>query len=145
MARSRRCSEYFGSLIEDELNAHVKERDQNSIVIPNEVIEKFARLGLYKYNLPGRFGGRDAGYYQWGKVLEELGYLSQDTSFPFLISVRMSVITFLIAVDRQGIVDQFVDPLVQGALGGHLLIQKMPMLFPLKVMRVLSRAAKVIY
>ncbi|WP_397456051.1 acyl-CoA dehydrogenase family protein [Pseudomonas versuta] len=108
----------FGSLIEDELNAHVKERDQNSIVIPNEVIEKFARLGLYKYNLPGRFGGRDAGYYQWGKVLEELGYLSQDTSFPFLISVRMSVITFLIAVDRQGIVDQFVDPLVQGALGG---------------------------
>ena len=108
----------FGTLIDEELNRTVEERDRLSIPISNALIEKFARLGLYKYNLPTVWGGQEVGYAQWGHVLEKLGYLSTDLSFPFLISVRMSFISFLIAVGRKDINDEYLDNLIAGKTGG---------------------------
>ena len=102
----------FGTLIDKELNCTVEERDRLSIPISNALIEKFARLGLYKYNLPAVWGGQEVGYAQWGRVLEKLGYLSTDLSFPFLISVRMSFISFLIAVGREDINNEYLVHLI---------------------------------
>ena len=108
----------FGTLIDEELNRTVEERDRLSIPISNALIEKFARLGLYKYNLPTVWGGQEVGYAKWGHVLEKLGYLSTDLSFPFLISVRMSFISFLIAVGRKDINDEYLNNLIAGKTGG---------------------------
>ena len=108
----------FGTLIDKELNCTVEERDRLSIPISNALIEKFARLGLYKYNLPAVWGGQEVGYAQWGRVLEKLGYLSADLSFPFLISVRMSFISFLIAVGREDINNEYLVHLIEGKTGG---------------------------
>ncbi len=108
----------FGTLIDKELNCTVEERDRLSIPISNALIEKFARLGLYKYNLPAVWGGQEVGYAQWGRVLEKLGYLSTDLSFPFLISVRMSFISFLIAVGREDINNEYLVHLIEGKTGG---------------------------
>lgn len=108
----------FGTLIDEELNRTVEERDRLSVPISNALIEKFARLGLYKYNLPKLWGGQEVGYAQWGHVLEKLGYLSTDLSFPFLISVRMSFISFLIAVGRKDINDEYLNNLIAGKTGG---------------------------
>ena len=108
----------FGTLIDKELNRTVEERDRLSIPISNALIEKFARLGLYKYNLPTVWGGQEVGYAKWGHVLEKLGYLSTDLSFPFLISVRMSFISFLIAVGRKDINDEYLNNLIAGKTGG---------------------------
>lgn len=108
----------FGTLIDEELNRTVEERDRLSIPISNALIEKFARLGLYKYNLPTVWGGQEVGYAKWGHVLEKLGYLSTDLSFPFLVSVRMSFISFLIAVGRKDINDEYLNNLIAGKTGG---------------------------
>lgn len=108
----------FGTLIDEELNRTVEERDRLSVPISNALIEKFARLGLYKYNLPTVWGGQEVGYAKWGHVLEKLGYLSTDLSFPFLISVRMSFISFLIAVGRKDINDEYLNNLIAGKTGG---------------------------
>lgn len=108
----------FGMLIDKELNCTVEERDRLSIPISNALIEKFARLGLYKYNLPAVWGGQEVGYAQWGRVLENLGYLSTDLSFPFLISVRMSFISFLIAVGREDVNNEYLVHLIEGKTGG---------------------------
>ena len=108
----------FGTLIDEELNRTVEERDRLSIPISNALIEKFARLGLYKYNLPTVWGGQEVGYAKWGHVLEKLGYLSTDLSFPFLISVRMSFISFLIAVGREDINNEYLVHLIEGKTGG---------------------------
>ena len=108
----------FGTLIDKELNCTVEERDRLSIPISNALIEKFARLGLYKYNLPAVWGGQEVGYAQWGRVLEKLGYLSTDLSFPFLISVRMSFISFLIAVGREDVNNEYLVHLIEGKTGG---------------------------
>ena len=108
----------YGSLIEGELNSSVIERDRTSTPISHDLISKFAQLGLYKYHLPKSWCGLGQGYAAWGQVLEKIGYLSVDASFPFLISVRMSFITALLALERDDVNDQYINDLVEGRRGG---------------------------
>ncbi|MBW5835284.1 acyl-CoA dehydrogenase family protein [Yersinia enterocolitica] len=106
--------ELYGYLIDEEINKPIQYRDHNSIPIPNEVVKKFARLGLFTYMLPKKFGGQEVGDAIWGSILEKIGYLSSDTSFPFLISVRMSFISALIVTEKEYIIEQYVSQLVAG-------------------------------
>ncbi len=104
----------FGSLVNEQVNPYALERDRSSTPIPDEVFRLFAERGGFQLALPQRYGGADIGVAQWGSVLEKLGYLSSDMSFPFLLSVRMSFILFLAAVGRREVVAPYIDRLVAG-------------------------------
>lgn len=106
--------ELYGDLIEEEINKKTQYRDDNSIPIPNDVAKKFASLGLFTYMLPNKFGGKNQGDAVWGSVLEKIGYLSTDTSFPFLMSVRMSFISALIVTEKACLIEEYVSQLVAG-------------------------------
>ena len=108
----------YGCLIENELNVSVEARDQASAVITHAQMRSFAQLGIYTYSLPETWGGFGWGYAPWGKVLEKIGYLSRDVSFPFLISVRMSFINALLAVQRADINDIYMRDLIEGKKAG---------------------------
>ena len=108
----------YGCLIDTELNVSVEARDQASAVITHAQMQKFAGLGIYTYNLPEAWGGLGWKYAPWGHVLEKIGYLSLDVSFPFLISVRMSFITALLAVQRADINDVYIKDLIEGKKAG---------------------------
>lgn len=104
----------YGHLIENEVNNPMQYRDHNSIPIPNAVVKKFARLGLFTYMLPKKFGGQEVGDARWGSILEKIGYLSSDTSFPFLMSARVSFTSTLIATERNDIIEKYISQLVAG-------------------------------
>ncbi|OVZ89262.1 acyl-CoA dehydrogenase family protein [Yersinia alsatica] len=106
--------ELYGDLIEEEINKKTQYRDHNSIPIPNQVVKKFATLGLFTYMLPNNLGGKNQGDAVWGSVLEKIGYLSSDTSFPFLISLRMSFISALIVTENELLIDEYISQLVAG-------------------------------
>ena len=108
----------YGCLIDNELNVTVEARDQASAVITHAQMQRFAQLGIYTYNLPEAWGGLGWKYAPWGHVLEKIGYLSLDVSFPFLISVRMSFITALLAVQRADINDVYIKDLIEGKKAG---------------------------
>ncbi|MGJ3742556.1 acyl-CoA dehydrogenase family protein [Yersinia pseudotuberculosis] len=108
----------YGCLIEEEINKETQYRDHNSIPIPNEIMRKFANLGLFTYMLPKKFGGKEVGDAIWGRVLEDIGYLSSDTSFPFLISLRMSFISELIVTEKKYFIEEYVSQLVSGSKFG---------------------------
>ncbi len=68
--------------------------------------------------LPKKFGGKEVGDAIWGRVLEDIGYLSSDTSFPFLISLRMSFISALIVTEKKYFIEEYVSQLVSGSKFG---------------------------
>ncbi|ATX62978.1 acyl-CoA dehydrogenase family protein [Yersinia hibernica] len=104
----------YGDLIEEEVNKKTQYRDYNSIPIPNDVVKKFSALGLFTYMLPNKYGGKELGDAVWGHVLEKIGYLSSDTSLPFLISVRVSFTSALIATESQFFIEEYVSQLAIG-------------------------------
>ena len=129
----------YGCLIDTELNVSVEARDQASAVITHAQMQKFAGLGIYTYNLPEAWGGLGWKYAPWGHVLEKIGYLSLDVSFPFLISVRMSFITALLAVQRADINDVYIKDLIEGKKRARLLTQRTQMHFHFYHVQCLKR------
>ncbi|MDD1017052.1 acyl-CoA dehydrogenase family protein [Pseudomonas rubra] len=108
----------FGSLIAQEINRHTVERDAQALPVPNSVFSALADKGLFRNYLPKHYGGQGIGIAQWGSMLEQVGYLSTDVAFPFLISVRMSFILFLIKVGAHERVGPSIDQLLNGAAFG---------------------------
>ncbi|WP_236176307.1 acyl-CoA dehydrogenase family protein [Pseudomonas qingdaonensis] len=108
----------YGPLITEELNRHTVQRDAQALPIPNHVFSAFARKGLFRHHLPKHYGGLEIGIAQWGSMLEQIGYLCTDVAFPFLVSVRMSFILFLIKVAPRERVAAYVEQLINGAAFG---------------------------
>lgn len=108
----------FGSVVDLELNCTIENRDLRALPVPNATLQKCAKLGLYKYNLPQQWGGLGQGDVAWGRIIEKLSFLSLETSFPFLVSARMGFIKFLIALERDDLNECFLGDLIDGKIGG---------------------------
>jgi alkylation response protein AidB-like acyl-CoA dehydrogenase len=108
------AQERFGEFIREWVNPGVADRDRSATPVDNEVFRRAAELGLLAYSLPPELGGSGANTLEWGLVLEELGYLCEDGSFPYFLSVRATVAATLYESGRPDIIDRYARPMVRG-------------------------------
>jgi alkylation response protein AidB-like acyl-CoA dehydrogenase len=106
--------ERWGELIRELVNPGAAERYRAGSPIPNEVFRQSAQQGLLAYSLPTELGGAGADAFEWGLVLEELGYLCEDGSFPFFLGLRATVAATLYESNRPDIVDRYARPMALG-------------------------------
>ncbi len=108
----------FGALVLTRVNPGAERRDAEGTPIPRELIREAARLGAIGYSLPTDVGGEGRDLFSWGIALEALGQLSEDGSFPLLVSLAPSIATTLHELDRDDLKERYVRPLVRGDLIG---------------------------
>lgn len=109
----------YGDIILD-INKEGLDTDgyNKSIAIENESIKKMIQRGIFHNMLPKEYGGKDCGELKWGLILEKIGYISNDISVPFILSVRMSFILALISANKNGIANKYIDRLINGDIFG---------------------------
>lgn len=113
--------ERFGSFIRDRVNPGAEERDALGLECPAEFIREARDAGLFGYALPAELGGAGADLFHWGLVLEQIGYLSADCSFPALLSARVWLTDTLFRLGRAGradVLDRYVRPMADAARFG---------------------------
>jgi alkylation response protein AidB-like acyl-CoA dehydrogenase len=106
--------ERFGQFIRERVNPGAIERDMAGASISRETFHEACGLGMVGFGLPKEIGGEGHGVVEWGKLLEEIGYLCQDSSLPLVISLRASVIKTIYRTGRHDLIDRYVIPMVQG-------------------------------
>lgn len=105
----------FGTFIEERVNPGVQERDASGRSLTSAVFREACEIGLTSYGLPTEIGGEGNNALAWGKVLEQIGYLCQDSSLPLVVSLRAGLIKTIYRCERQDINDRYVIPMVAGA------------------------------
>ena len=113
-AYAARAREYFGPFLRETVNPGAAERDRSGTPIPNDIFRRSAELGLLPYSLPRELGGLEANALEWGLVLEEVGYLCEDGTFPYFLSVRATVAATLYESKRPDIIDRYARPMARG-------------------------------
>jgi alkylation response protein AidB-like acyl-CoA dehydrogenase len=104
--------------IRECVNPGAEERDARAVECPPELMRRAREIGLFTYALPTELGGQGADLLEWGSVLEEVGYLSEDCSFPALLSARVWVTDTLFATGRQDLIERYVRPMAEAKLFG---------------------------
>ena len=104
--------------IRECVNPGAEERDAAGSDIPLELIRQARDVGLFTYPLPTELGGEGADLFEWGTLLEEVGYLSEDASFPALLSARVWVADTLFASGRQDLIERYVRPMARAEMFG---------------------------
>ncbi len=105
----------FGDFIRNQVNPGVLDRDASGTSIPHEIFQQACTLGMTTFGLPADIGGAGRDVVAWGRLLEEVGYLCQDSALPFVVSLRASVIKTLYRTGRADLIDRYVMPMVHGA------------------------------
>jgi alkylation response protein AidB-like acyl-CoA dehydrogenase len=108
----------FGPLVARDLNPLAAERDAQGTCIPREVMRAAGALGLLAMAMPEASGGGGADPVAWGAVLEELGYLSDDSSFTLLVSLRVAVAATILESGRTDFEERYVGPMMAGDRAG---------------------------
>ncbi|MEG3436442.1 acyl-CoA dehydrogenase family protein [Pannus brasiliensis CCIBt3594] len=111
---AREVDELFGKFIQEEINPQVLERDEKGICLSAEILDRACKLGMTSYPIPRELGGGGASLLEWGLMLERVGYLCQDLSFPFVISLRGSVMKMIYKTGRQDLIDRYLKPMIAG-------------------------------
>jgi alkylation response protein AidB-like acyl-CoA dehydrogenase len=104
----------FGEFISSELNKDVLHRDAQGESIPAHIFREACERKLLSYGLPKDINGEGKTPLEWGKILERLGYLSKDSSFPLVVSLRVGLINTLYRSNRKDILEKYVMPMVRG-------------------------------
>lgn len=104
----------FGVFIRNKINPGALERDAAGKSIPAELFKEACALGMTGFGLPQEIGGAGRDVLAWGRLLEEVGYISQDSCLPFVISLRASVIKTIYRSGRADLIDRYAIPMVQG-------------------------------
>lgn len=110
--------ERFGAFIRDRVNPGAVDRDVRAVECAPQLMREARDVGLYTYALPPELGGEGADLFEWGLVLEQLGYLSDDCSFPALLSARVWLIDTLFGTRRGDVLDRYVRPMAAAELFG---------------------------
>jgi alkylation response protein AidB-like acyl-CoA dehydrogenase len=111
---ARSVRERFGGFILEHINPEASARDAVNAPLPREILREAARLGLTGMALPRDVGGEGRDLYTWGLVIEEVAYLSDDLSFPLLISLFSAVASTINDSGRDELVARYVEPVVRG-------------------------------
>lgn len=103
--------ERFGPFIRDRVNPGAVDRDVHAVECAPQLMREAREVGLLTYALPPELDGGGADLFEWGLVLEQLGYLSDDCSFPALLSARVWLIDTLFGTGRADLLDRYVRPM----------------------------------
>ena len=103
----------FGTFVRECVDPGAEERDALGVGCPPEVIREAREVGLFTLALPKELGGGGADLYEWGLVLEQLGYLCDDASFPALLSARVWVTDTLFRAARPEHIERYVVPMAR--------------------------------
>lgn len=103
----------FGPFIRDHVDPGSDARDRDATECPPELMRAARDVGLFSYALPIELGGGGADVCEWGAVLEQIGYLSDDRSFPALLSARVWVTEMLFRTGRRDLIDRYVRPMAR--------------------------------
>ena len=104
----------FGEFIRLSVNADVLNRDKTGESIPAEIFHQACVAGMTSFGLPKEIGGAGNSPLLWGQLLEQIGYLSMDSGFPLVVSLRAGLINTFFRSNREDIIDRFVKPMVFG-------------------------------
>lgn len=104
----------YGALIYEDINPGVLARDAAGESIPASAFLSAARLGMTGFGLPTDIGGSGHDVVTWGRMLEEIGYASQDSCLPFVVSLRASVIRSIFKTGKDHLIDTYAIPMVYG-------------------------------
>lgn len=104
----------FGNFIRKRINPGVLERDANGTCISEDIFAEACRLGMTPYPVTQELGGGGADQLSWGMMLDRVGYLCQDLSFPFVISLRGSVMRMIYKSKRQDLIERYLKPMIAG-------------------------------
>jgi len=69
---------------------------------------------MTSFSLPSEIGGGGADLVEWGLMLEEVSYLCEDLSLPYVVSLRAGVIQAIYDSGRKDLIDRYVRPMVSG-------------------------------
>lgn len=98
----------FGAFIRDHVNAGADERDRDATECQPESMRAARDAGLFSVALPRELGGEGADLFEWGSVLEQIGYLSEGSSFPALLSARVWLTDTLFATGRPDVIERYL-------------------------------------
>ena len=104
---------FSGSLLEI-VSKDAQHLDRMSIPIRREVLIEAARCGLLGASLPRRVGGLGMSHQVWGRALERIGYLCDDSSFTLVISLFQSVASMLMTSGNALLVERYAAPACTG-------------------------------
>ncbi len=106
--------ERYRGFIEERVNPGAVERDAAASSIPRELLREAGRLGLFRLAMSKRLGGEAIDDLRWGQVLEQLGYLSVDASFPTMLGLFVGTHQFLLGLGRTDLEERYLRPLSRG-------------------------------
>ncbi len=104
----------FGDFIRETINPGVLERDEQGLCVSKEILYKACQLGITSSPLLKKLGGGGLSQLEWGMMLEHIGYLCQDLSFPFIISLRASVMKTIYQSQREDLIHRYLKPMIAG-------------------------------
>ncbi len=108
------AEERFSDFIRSRINPQALTRDQSGESISAEIFSKACEMGMTSFGLPREIGGAGNSPLLWGQMLEQIGYLSTDSGFPLVVSLRAGLINTLNRSDREDIIKRYVKPMVFG-------------------------------
>jgi len=107
----------FADFIRNQVNPGAEARDAHSETIPRSLWEQAGRLGLCSYGLPRSIGGEGHDFLRFGLMLEEVGYLCDDSAFGVLLGLRAGITHNLWELGRADVIEKYVIPLARGQMG----------------------------
>jgi alkylation response protein AidB-like acyl-CoA dehydrogenase len=97
------------------VSAAALEADRTGSPIARDVLVDAARCGLLCASLPRSVGGVGLSMQSWGRALERVGYLCDDSSFTLVITIFQAVANALLASGNAEIIERYVAPCCTGS------------------------------
>jgi len=109
----------WGGLL-TEIGGTVVERDEARLPPPAGLMAAAGSAGLLALSLPQQVGGENVDALTWGMVLEQIGYLCQDSAFPMIINHQIDIARLVWESGRDDLIERYVVPLAQGRFGAGI-------------------------
>jgi alkylation response protein AidB-like acyl-CoA dehydrogenase len=112
------CAQVYAPWIQSCVNPGAKDRDRIGRPIDRDLMREAGVLGLLGYTMPAEVGGMGRTWREWGFVLHEVGYYTEDTALPMLLAYCSTVTKLLYDTRRKDLIKRYVRPMVRGEMLG---------------------------
>src|SRR6185295_12630392 len=100
------------------VNPDAQHRDRTATPIDRGRMHEAGMMGLLGFTVPREVGGQGRTWREWGFVLHEIGYHTEDTALPMLLAYCSTVTKLLYETGRPDIIERYVRPMATGAMLG---------------------------
>jgi alkylation response protein AidB-like acyl-CoA dehydrogenase len=114
---AQEVEERFGAFFREKINPSAMFRDQTYSTFDEETLHEMGQLGLIGFTAAKSIGGEGRTWEEWGHVLEEIGYLADDSGLPMLLSYRETANNLVHHSGLQGrphLIERYAKPAVRG-------------------------------